>query len=80
MKISHLITKLKKLDPDALVVLSKDPEGNGFDICSDVVEGYKFDREEREIGLESLTEQAVEDGYSEEDVMEDGERCVVLWP
>lgn len=30
MKVKQLIAKLEKLDPDAQVVLQRDPEGNGF--------------------------------------------------
>lgn len=30
MKVSQLIAQLKKLDPDAEVILQSDPEGNGY--------------------------------------------------
>ncbi len=36
MKVSEMIEMLEALDSDALVVLSKDSEGNGFSPVTDV--------------------------------------------
>jgi hypothetical protein len=79
MKVSELIEQLQQLDGDRLVVLSSDGEGNSFRKLGDFSTAM-FDPEEREIGLEVLTEELKQAGYSDEDVMEDGEPAVVLWP
>lgn len=78
MTVKELIKELKKLDGNRLVVISSDSEGNSFN------EFYSYstasyDKGAREIGLEELTEELKNDGYSEEDVKE-GVPCVVLWP
>ena len=71
---------LKQYDPDMLVVLSKDAEGNGFSELDDYSTIYNYNTEEHEIGIRTLTEDLSLSGYTEEDVMEDGEPCIILWP
>ena len=77
MKVKELIEILKECDPEDLIVLSKDPEGNGYkeartyDMC-------RFT--EGEIGLRELDEEHKELGYEKEDVFDEGEDCIVLWP
>ncbi len=78
MTVGELIKELENFDSDRLVVLSKDQEGNGFSHYLSFSE-YAYDRDEWEIGLECLTPELEEQGYSDEDVI-DGEPCVVIWP
>lgn len=82
MTVKELIAKLQKVDPNRLVVMSKDGEGNGFSpLCNLVESKYRSDSTwSGEIGLEKLTPSLKKQGYSEEDVMEDGIKALVLWP
>jgi hypothetical protein len=79
MKVHELICALQKLDPQRIVVMAKDPEGNGYSPLSDTWLG-KYDAEERDVGMEELTVEDEEAGYSIEDVMVGGERAVILCP
>jgi hypothetical protein len=79
MNVAELIEILKEEDPMALVVLSRDPEGNGFNECR----GFStdcYDPDGRELGLAELTPELKAKGYTDEDVLEDGVPCVTLWP
>ena len=78
MKVKELIEELSKLDPEALVVLSRDEEGNGYSELADIASNYKFNGED--IGHAKLTPKLKKQGYTEEDVMEAGDPCVILWP
>jgi hypothetical protein len=77
MKVSKLIEYLKTLDPDAIVILSKDAEGNGFSpITGDHSEGiYVPD-------TNWSGEFYCNDDIAEEDDIdtEGAVRAVVLWP
>ncbi len=81
MKVKELIDILKECDPNHIVLVSEDPEGNGYmavsDISTDMVctGTYRF-----EIGYKRLTPELVAAGYSEEDILEDGKDCVIIWP
>ena len=77
MTVKQLIEKLQSVEPDRLVVVSRDEEGNGF---SKLWEIETCAYAEGEIGLESLTTEDVQRGYTAEDVMTHGEKAVVLWP
>lgn len=87
MTIRELIERLSHEDPDSLVVLSKDEEGNGYlpmrAIGSNCVyiegDGYSG-----EVRLHTLTDELRRQGYTDEDVFSsddiDARRAVVLWP
>lgn len=81
MKVKDLIKLLQKEDPNRLVVMSKDSEGNGFSPLADMsTESYAADSTwSGEIGLEKLTPELEKKGYTEEDVL-DGKPALVLWP
>ena len=81
MKVGRLKAILAELDDDTLVVLSRDPEGNGFAKLADdgISTNMVFDKKWREIRYAELTDALREQGYREEDVGP-GEPCVVLWP
>ena len=82
MKVKDLINQLQKLDQESIVVLSRDPEGNGFNPLEDV-ESSMFHEEWEEVRLKELTPELEEQGYSDEDLglEEDGFiPAVVLWP
>lgn len=79
MKVKELLKLLKNANPDALVVLSRDSEGNGYSEMGGYSDEYNFDEENAEIGLKKLTPALKKQGYSEED-LKDGTDAVVLWP
>ena len=84
MTVKQLIQELKKLPEDAVVLLSKDSEGNGYsdDVFIQVDPGLSYVKYGRdiELGYSKLTEQLERLGYTEEDVLEEGKSCVVIYP
>ena len=76
MTVRELIELLQQEDGERIVVLSRDEEGNGFQPLVDVATAAYRDGD---TGIEELTEELREQGYSEEDVMK-GTPAVVLWP
>jgi hypothetical protein len=82
MKVKELKELLTKYNDNDLVILAKDSEGNGFSHLDDIEDG-KYKAETTwygEVGLRNLTNDLIEAGYSEEDVLEDGENAIILWP
>jgi hypothetical protein len=78
MKVKELIKKLQELDQDRIVV-SSDEEGNHFSpLDSNLCEGNYYD-EDREFGLDKLTKEDIEAGFSEEDIV-NGKKAVCLYP
>jgi hypothetical protein len=73
------------ISDDTAIVLSRDPEGNGFHVLADPDIGA-FVEKDGEVFLlpHQLDDQMREKGYSEEDVRDPAEfgvaRVVVLWP
>ena len=79
MTVEELISQLSRLDPQALVILQRDPEGNGYAPLSGAEGNGAWDNDEREYGYARLTPELEKRGYSEEDCIE-GVPAVVLWP
>lgn len=77
MTVKELIERLQKEDPERIVVLSIDPEGNGYNELR-AIETYTYS--DGEIGIEELTPDLEKAGYSEGDMIEGGKKAVVLWP
>ena len=77
MTVKQLIELLQKENPDRVVILSKDSEGNGFSELENVNSNYNYN--DGEIGLGTLTPELEKQGYTEEDIL-DGQPAVVLWP
>jgi hypothetical protein len=77
MTVKELIDELQKMNPDDIVVLSGDSEGNDYQKLYSLSDQYNYAN--REIGLKTLSEDDGKHGYTEEDLME-GQPCVVLWP
>jgi hypothetical protein len=77
MKVKELIKILKKADPDALVVVSSDGEGNNYSPVCDFDDSFRYEKDTSWSGV--LVEKDDEDD-------EDGERwdaaepCFVMWP
>lgn len=83
MTVGELKGILEEYDDEREVILATDEEGNGF-YQLQLVEPYKFRKHYRrtsgDIGLETLLPCDIEDGYTEEDVIEDGTFALVFWP
>lgn len=69
MKVKKLIKKLMKLDPDSIVVMASDAEGNKFSPLSDTTEELYF-----------ANNSWSGDIASEEDETHGADPAVVLWP
>ncbi len=65
MTKKKLIEKLKDFPDNTEIIMSIDPEGNGFDILSDVTEQF-YNKIDREIAEDRKS------GY--------GQRVICLWP
>jgi hypothetical protein len=83
MTVKELIKLLKKEDPSALVIMSKDGEGNSYSPLSSFWSGgYLADTTwSGEAGLLELTEVDEVEGYTEEDVLEEGAvKAIIFCP
>jgi len=78
MTVKELINILQEMNPDEIVVLSGDSEGNRYSELSGLSNEYNYS--DSEIGLRTLSEEDKKRGYSEEDIKTDGVPCVILWP
>jgi len=82
MKVKELIKILEALDQEAIVIISSDGEGNSKSPFSEACYcAYKAENAwSGETGLLELTEELKAEGYTEEDVLENAEPAVVLYP
>jgi hypothetical protein len=86
MKVKDLIVELQSCDPEALIVMSSDAEGNMYAPLAEFSDAYMYVPESPywgEIFLRELTPELESEGYSEEDIYEGSEDswpCVVFWP
>lgn len=81
MKIKELLEILRSENPDREVILSSDGEGNNYSplYCCNLG-NYSSDSESSgQVGLEKLTEEDKEAGYTEEDILK-GKPVIVLYP
>lgn len=70
MKVKELIEKLQQCNPDDIVILSKDEEGNEFYVL-DKMEKMVYIPDRREVHYGELTQDMEKQGYT---------KAVVLWP
>lgn len=82
MTVKELIELLSKEDGDRLVVMSCDAEGNSKSPLEEFVTcAYKADSTySGETGLEELTDELIDRGYSKEDVITDGIKALCFYP
>lgn len=79
MTVGELMQRLRAMPKSRLIILQKDPEGNGYLPLGGIDQNCRWDAENSEVGLGKLTDAAKESGYSEEDVG-NGKPCIVLFP
>lgn len=82
MTVGELIAKLKEIDPNRIVIMAKDAEGNGYSPLSDFwIGAYRAETTWMgDVGSEELTEEMRQSGYTEEDVIRDGQPAIILSP
>lgn len=78
--VKELIEKLSKEDPNRIVILQRDPEGNGFSPMDDEVFTGAYDEHEMRIGIEKLTRSLRGQGFTKEDVIEGGSPALIITP
>ncbi|MCP6727326.1 MAG: hypothetical protein KJI69_04955 [Patescibacteria group bacterium] len=81
MKVKDLIKELQEVDPERMLIMSSDAEGNSHSPLYSISEGaYLADSTySGEYGLEKLTNEDIEYGYTIEDLI-DGEKAICLHP
>lgn len=84
MTVRDLMTELAKHDPDALVVMFKDGEGNNVSPLYEATAGHYVPDTAwtGDIVFLTLTDELRELGYAEKDAYdgEDAQPAVCLWP
>ena len=65
--------------PNLLVVKSSDDEGNSYSKVYEIDTNSQFFAEDREASPLELTKEMIESGWSEEDIREGGEPCIVFY-
>ena len=81
MTVRELIEALKAVDPDALVILAKDGEGNGFSPCADCDTDRRYEADSTWSGeLVSHPEEAEDEDDADPERWDQAAICVVLWP
>jgi hypothetical protein len=81
MTVKELIETLSELNQEAIVVKSKDDEGNAFHPLFHIETGMAIENPGEhylELGYKELTPDLIEDGFTEED-LSDGPEAVVLY-
>lgn len=76
--VKNLINELSKLNQDDFIVLSSDPEGNSYGFLEGIAINQKL--QDGDVYLAKLTDELKEQGYTEDDVSENGISCVVFYP
>jgi len=81
MKVKKLIELLQAEDPEREVIMSRDSEGNSYSPLDELSTcSYRTLTGEMGLELSDLTSEARSQGYSEEDVPDDGVPTICLWP
>ena len=81
MTVKELKELLETCHDDDIVIICKDGEGNSYSPLSEIGEGsYEADSTwSGEVGLRELTDEDIEQGYTEEDLLENGVNAIVLY-
>lgn len=82
MFVKDLREMLEDCNDEDIVIMSSDPEGNSYSPLDGIYHcGYVADNTySGELALIELTENDIEQGYTEEDVREDAVPAVILRP
>ena len=74
MKVKELINKLKELDGELKVILSKDSEGNSYSPLWNCIEGFYFPT------TSYSGETYFEEDYEDDPELKEGEKAIVFFP
>lgn len=84
MTVRELVEQLQKMDPDRLVVVQKDAEGNGYSPLEGADDNAAYTAETTwsgEVGKQVLTKEDRAAGFTKEDLARNGAvPCVILYP
>jgi len=83
MNVKELKILLSKCDDNDLVILSSDSEGNNYSPLSEDCDECVYEAESKwsgRSGLRELTDELISQGYSEEDLCENGVNSICLYP
>ena len=84
MKVSELIKALEKYNPNDIVILASDAEGNGFSPLDDMSEDMYWPETawNGSTHIRELTPELQERGFTEEDLAPKDQSlpCITLWP
>jgi hypothetical protein len=82
MTVKELKELLNQFNDNDLIIMSKDSEGNRYSPLSSLEEiSYEAESSwEGIVGIRELTNEYIEAGYSEEDLVENGVNAVALYP
>lgn len=80
MTVKELIRELRLLNPDNIVVLASDGEGNQFSPMDECIATNRaFNEDTGDVLYKKLTPELIKLGYTKDDVGE-GFSCIVLYP
>lgn len=82
MTVKELKKLLEKVDDNRIVIMSSDGEGNTYSPLADIDDSKNYTPDSTwsgDIGIEELTPELINGGYTEEDVS-DGEPALILYP
>jgi hypothetical protein len=79
MTVGELIDLLQQVDRNRLVVMSRDAEGNGYSPLAGAWSGSYSPNWSGEAGLETLTPEDLEQGYTTLDIVS-GQPALILCP
>lgn len=82
MIVKELIALLLNENPNRIIIIQKDSEGNSFSPLSDIYIGkyQPYNTWSGKVGLANLTFADMEQGYTIEDVLVNGELAIILTP
>lgn len=83
MLVKELKELLKDIDDNSIVVISRDGEGNNYSPLSSITDEMSYLANTTwsgEIGFLKLTKEMMDEGYGEEDILEDSEPALILYP
>ncbi len=80
MKVKELIIHLQKSDPEALVVMSCDPEGNKYSPLAIANDGLLYMEDECDIYDIEDEREYLQDEEVLQNMLDEGQKAQVFWP
>ena len=83
LTVGEIKKALEGVSDDTVIVIAVDPEGNSYRaIDSDgVLRDHNFNEDTHEVGFGEIDDaMKMRLGITEDEIMTDGDPCIVLWP